>query len=84
MFAHLDGVDLLKLDIEGSEWEILGDARFRRPAARAVALEYHAHRCPAEDPASYAHGLLRRAGYRTADHEFHSLPGHGMIWAWRT
>jgi FkbM family methyltransferase len=84
VFQHLSGVDLLKIDIEGSEWAILEDDRLNDVAARAVALEYHAHLCPAADPRSLAHELLRRAGYTTLEREDFDAPcGHGMIWAWK-
>ena len=38
--------DLLKIDIEGSEWPILTDSRFKTLSARAVVLEYHPQGAP--------------------------------------
>jgi FkbM family methyltransferase len=84
VFRYLADVDLLKVDIEGSEWAILGDPRFGRVPAEVVALEYHAHLCPTDEPSALAHELLRRAGYETAERQdFDAPPGHGMIWAWK-
>jgi FkbM family methyltransferase len=84
VFAYLGDVDLLKIDIEGAEWEVLRDPRFRDLPARVVALEYHPYRCPADDPRALAHELLRKAGYVTADHELSAIPNQGMVWGWRT
>ena len=84
VFPFLSDVDLLKIDIEGSEWAILADPRFADVPARVVALEYHAHLCPTHEPEPLAHQLLRRAGYDTLEREdFDAPPGHGMIWAWK-
>jgi FkbM family methyltransferase len=83
VFAHLDRVDLVKIDIEGAEWPILADPRFSRVPARAVALEYHPHLCPAPDPRAAALHALRSAGYRTAELDFALPPGHGVVWGWR-
>lgn len=74
--------DLLKMDIEGGEWAILGDPRFRESPPRALVLEYHRHLCPGADPRAEAESALRAAGLRvqsiTQDGDT------GMLWAWRT
>ena len=46
VFPHLHDADLLKIDIEGGEWPLLTDARFRDLSVRAIVLEYHAHNAP--------------------------------------
>ena len=87
VFPLLETADLLKIDIEGAEWALLADPRFRRLVARAVALEYHPHLCPGDDPQGIAHLLLHDAGYQTADHKVAGLldlEGHGMVWAWKS
>jgi FkbM family methyltransferase len=87
VFPYLESVDLLKIDVEGAEWELLADERFRELPARAVGLEYHPYLCPSDDPQGLAHSLLQRAGYETDDHEVEGLlqlPGHGMVWAWKS
>ena len=86
VFPYLDAVDLLKIDVEGAEWNLLADPRFAEVPAGAVALEYHPRGCPSEDPRSFAHKLLRDCGYETADHDspsFAGLEGQGMVWAWK-
>jgi FkbM family methyltransferase len=84
VFGYLASVDLLKIDVEGAEWDLLRDPRFRSLTCRAVALEYHPYRCPTGDPCGLAHELLREAGYATADHELSAIPNQGMVWGWRT
>jgi FkbM family methyltransferase len=45
---RLGSVDLLKLDIEGSEYEVLGELEQTRAIdkIKACIIEYHAHKCP--------------------------------------
>jgi len=74
--------DLAKVDIEGGEWELLGDERFRAEGPAALVLEYHPHRCPSSDSTRAAVGLLERAGY--AVEAVRTRPdGVGMLWAFR-
>jgi FkbM family methyltransferase len=82
VFPHMEKVDLLKIDIEGSEWPILADERFPGVAARALALEYHPRMCPSDDPESEARRLLERAGF-SVQQVFRRDGGEGMLWAWR-
>jgi FkbM family methyltransferase len=80
--AQLAETDLLKMDIEGGEWAILGDARFREHPPRAVVLEYHPRFCPSDDPAAAAEAALAHAGLRVQS-IWRGADGHGMLWAWR-
>lgn len=80
--AGLAETDLLKMDIEGGEWAILGDARFREHPPHAVVLEYHPRFCPGDDPASAAETALVQAGLRVQS-IWRGADGHGMLWAWR-
>jgi FkbM family methyltransferase len=73
--------DLIKIDIEGSEWPILADRRFAALRAPVVTMEWHAHGCPDPDPAGAAERALVAAGY-TVRHESADL-GCGTLWAWR-
>jgi FkbM family methyltransferase len=82
VFGQLDGVDLLKIDIEGSEWPILGDERMRGAPVPALVLEYHPHLCPGDDARATALELLGACGYEVKP-IFHDPQGHGMLWAWR-
>jgi FkbM family methyltransferase len=80
VFPFLQGVDLLKVDIEGSEWELLADERFGEP--RVVVLEYHPFGCPEGDPHVEAARLLARAGY-DLEPVYRASDGSGMLWAWK-
>ncbi len=82
VFPDLADADLVKIDIEGGEWEILGDPRFADLPARAVVLEYHTWRCPQPEPRAAALAALRRAGYTPGEPE-EDAPGFGVLWAWR-
>jgi FkbM family methyltransferase len=79
MFALLDDLDLLKIDIEGGEWPIVADARFAALSVPVVMLEYHADGTSSPDPASDARTALEQAGYATE-----SMPettkGFGVVW----
>jgi FkbM family methyltransferase len=82
-FALLGDADLIKIDIEGGEWALLGDPRLRGLAPTPIALEYHPHLAPGSDARGAAIAALRQAGYDV--HEvFHDRRGHGMLWAWAT
>jgi FkbM family methyltransferase len=82
VFPYLDRVDLLKVDIEGAEWELLSDPRFAGVPATVTALEFHPWGAPG-DPRTAAASALRDAGYAVRDAELHALEGHGMLWGVR-
>jgi FkbM family methyltransferase len=75
--------DFLKIDIEGSEWAILADPRWRQTRARAVVLEYHERLCPSPDPASLATEALREAGFKVLPGRDKPVFGAGILWGWR-
>jgi FkbM family methyltransferase len=77
----LQDADLIKVDIEGAEWELLADDRFTA-AAPALVLEYHAERCPDPDPEQLARRLLTGAGYQVQT-TIRRPGGQGVMWAWR-
>ena len=60
-------VDLLKIDIEGAEWAILGDPRLARHSARAVVLEWHRRMCPGPKARHAARALLEVGGYEAIE-----------------
>jgi FkbM family methyltransferase len=66
-FELLAGVTILKMDIEGAEWEILTDPRWREVAVPVVVVEYHSHLCPFDSPRSACLGALEDAGYSVAE-----------------
>ncbi len=71
-------VDILKIDIEGSEFAILDDARFRNVKARALVLEWH--RDSRERAAAWCEDVLRAAGYDVVP--LFDKGDHGMTWAY--
>ena len=79
IFALLSGhvIDLLKIDIEGSEYAILADPRFNQLQVARLVMEWHG------DLASRAWCLARldEAGYETL--EIYHEKTHGMLWAYR-
>lgn len=82
VMPFLERSDLAKIDIEGGEWAILTDERFRSAAPRALALEHHPYLCPENDPGSAARRLLREAGYEIL-RAIELAPGQGLLWALR-
>jgi FkbM family methyltransferase len=82
VFPYLDDAQFAKIDIEGSEWELLADPRFAQLATRVIHLEFHPRSAPAPDPAAAAVRAVEEAGY---DHDEvrETGPGTGMLWAWR-
>lgn len=82
VFGLLEGVDLLKVDIEGSEWPILADPRLADLSVPVVMVEYHAHGAPSATPERDARLALERVGYSTAS-TVDSAPGFGVVWGWK-
>lgn len=81
-FALLDGLDLLKIDIEGGEWAIFADPRASNLQVPVVMFEYHAHNAPSSDPQADARGALERAGYAT-ETSAETDRGFGVVWGWK-
>ncbi len=77
------GADLLKMDIEGSEWAILADPRFRASPPRVVVMEYHPAGCPSGDARADAEAALLQAGMTIRSIK-RVDGGYGMLWGWRT
>jgi FkbM family methyltransferase len=83
VFPLLENVDWLKIDIEGGEWSILTDERFRRLDAKVVVLEYHSRNCPTGDPNTAATAALRNAGYNVSVGAAKPRFGAGLMWGLR-
>jgi FkbM family methyltransferase len=79
----LAGVELLKMDIEGGEWAILGDARFSANPPQVVVMEHHPNGAPGPDPRAAALAALAQAGLTATASTFLRADGYGMLWAWR-
>ena len=78
-----DGVDLLKVDIEGAEWPIVADPRFSAALAPVIMFEHHPHGAPAgATPEASAAAVLDRAGY-AARQTVVEGPGAGIFWGVR-
>jgi FkbM family methyltransferase len=77
-------VELIKIDIEGGEWALLGDPRLPALGPGVIVLEWHARGSPDPDPHAAALGLLQRAGYVIHRDEVDPPLGHtGLVWAAR-
>ena len=85
VFEDLVEADLVKMDIEGAEWEILDDPRWPACGAAAMVLEFHA-RTPFDRPAEeVAADALRDAGYEVELRELRreGQAVAGVLWGWR-
>lgn len=82
VFRLADSADLIKIDIEGSEWDILDDPRLGEVPAKALVMEWHDLLCPHSDPRTAAREALERAGF-TIIADRVSFPEVGMVWAVR-
>ncbi len=80
VFPRAARADVVKMNIEGSEWDILRDPRLAGIGATWI-IEYHRIANPDADIHTAAEMLLEEAGYavRRAD----PGPDNGLIWAWR-
>jgi FkbM family methyltransferase len=82
LFSLVEDVDLLKIDIEGGEWPILADSRFKELPVPVVMVEYHADGAPSDEPQLAAQRALEDAGYLAeATEQFR--PGFGTVWGHR-
>ena len=80
VLPEMAGADIVKIDVEGSEWPLLADPRFGEAAS--VVLEYHPDGCPGEEARDEAVRLMSAAGYEL-QHVFHKETGLGALWGWR-
>jgi FkbM family methyltransferase len=77
----LEQADVIKIDIEGSEWPILADHRWSRTRALAVAMEWHVTDT-VSDGEGEATAALERAGLGVV-HRYSEEPSCGIVWAVR-
>lgn len=84
-FDHIASADLVKLDIEGGEWELLSDPRLANAlgTVQALVLEHHGRHCPSHDPRATAAQLLSAAGFEVHPQGV-MVGGVGMLWAARS
>jgi FkbM family methyltransferase len=80
-FELLADADVVKIDIEGSEWAILLDERFESLAAPVLVMEWHAHQAPqGRDLHSLVVERFEQAGYQTCGG---ACGDHGTVWGWK-
>ena len=78
VLPELARAELIKVDVEGAEWPILADPRFRELAASWLVLEYHADGCPSADPRAAAEEALRAAGFEVVHTQRKPAFGAGL------
>lgn len=84
LFTLDQRVDLVKIDIEGSEWSILTDRRLSDLQARVLVMEWHWRFSPVPDAHAAALTFLIDAGYEIHRDRVDLPLGHtGLIWASR-
>jgi FkbM family methyltransferase len=81
VFPELAAADLVKIDIEGAEWDLLADPRFAALRPRVLVLEYHEDGCPGSDPVRVAEDALRAAGLDVVRGASKPQFGAGILWA---
>jgi FkbM family methyltransferase len=82
VFGLAQDADLVKMDIEGSEWEILADPRLASLGAQALVMEWHDKRSSHPDPSAAARAALAQAGFEVLC-EHRPVASNGTIWALR-
>lgn len=82
IFDVAHSVDLLKVDVEGAEWDIILDPRMASLDAKVIVLEWHAANSPPGDPEAAAVQALARAGY-VVQPAYATGSRNGVVWAWR-
>lgn len=80
IFPYLEECDFVKMDIEGGEWPILEDERFRELDDVVLVMEYHRRFPDDKGAADAARTLLEAAGF-TVSRVQPNYWGHGLLWA---
>ena len=73
-------IDILKIDIEGAEYEIMSDERFARLDARRIVMEWH--RLEGGRDGAWCVNRLRSLGFEVEP--IFDQGSHGMLWAFRS
>lgn len=80
VFPDLASAELVKIDVEGAEWDLLADPRFAALRPKLVVLEYHADGCSDPDPREAAVRALHSAGLEVVDAGRKPQFGAGLLW----
>lgn len=75
-------IDLLKMDIEGGEYSILNDDRFKQLNIKQIVMEWH-NTDEILDGYQWCVNRLFELGFNTIDGEIR-YPQAGVIWAWKS
>jgi FkbM family methyltransferase len=81
VFDLLTDIDLIKMDIEGSEWPILSDPRFSAVDALGLVLEWHQDPQPEVDSEASVLAALMGAGFQIVSRR--KGGDFGLVWAVR-
>lgn len=82
VFPLLQRADLIKIDIQGGEWELLLDPRLEGLSSAACVIEFHPEGCPSADPERLVRERFAAAGLETGPLTGR-YQGEGTLWAWR-
>lgn len=74
-------IDLLKMDIEGGEYAILGDRRFEALNIKAIVLEWH-NTAKVVDGYQWCLQRLTSLGFSVIDGQL-KYENSGILWAWK-
>jgi len=80
VFPLIADADLVKMNIEGSEWEVLRDPRLATTSVSWI-VEYHRIANPEPDIHALARALFERAGYTVRQAQ--EGDANGLLWAWK-
>jgi len=81
VFPRIAEADLVKMNIEGSEWDILKDPRLAETAVSWI-VEYHRIANPDPDIHQLVRTLFEDAGYTVRLSTM--TEDNGLVWAWKT
>jgi FkbM family methyltransferase len=81
VFPRIAEADLVKMNIEGSEWEILDDPRLAETSVSWI-IEYHRIANPERDIHGLVRSLLERVGYNVRFSA--KTEDNGLVWAWKS
>src|ERR1044071_2593664 len=74
-------IDLLKMDIEGGEYTILGDRRFEKTHVRTIVMEWH-NTDEVPDGRQWCIERLTSLNFKVSDGALR-YDRAGMLWAWK-